>query len=107
MALGDRLGLAGLVMALIGIAVAILWPDNKWIGWISFSAALILAVAWAWMEGRPYATAWYRSSPIVSTIIVFFCGGLLAGGAWVVFLKGDSAVPPKQEEKIAPHPPYA
>jgi hypothetical protein len=52
MSLGDRLGLAGLAMALIGIAIPILWPDKKWIGWLSLILAVLLAIGWAVLEIR-------------------------------------------------------
>jgi len=32
MELGDRLGLAGLIVASIGIGTMYLWPTKKWIG---------------------------------------------------------------------------
>jgi hypothetical protein len=35
MTLGDRLGLAELIVALLGIAAFSLWPDKKRIGWLA------------------------------------------------------------------------
>jgi hypothetical protein len=40
MSLGDRLGWAGLIMAFLGIALAFLWPDKKWIGWLCLIATV-------------------------------------------------------------------
>ena len=53
MEFADRLGWAALVMTFIGIAITILWPTKRWIGWTSLAIALVLAGAWAWPEFRP------------------------------------------------------
>jgi hypothetical protein len=50
MEFGDRLGLAGLIMALIGTAVTILWPTKRWIGWTCLLIALGLVGTWGWLE---------------------------------------------------------
>jgi hypothetical protein len=62
MLLGDRIGLVGLVVALIGIAAFYLWPDKKWIGWLALCAAGVLLLIWLWLElhqkhERPHISA--------------------------------------------------
>jgi hypothetical protein len=52
MLLGDRLGLSGLIMTLVGIAVVYLWTDKRWIGYVCLAAAGLLVVAWAYLEGK-------------------------------------------------------
>lgn len=52
MSLADRLGLGGLVVALFAIAAPYLWPDKKWIGWLSFGFAGILVLGWCVLEVR-------------------------------------------------------
>jgi hypothetical protein len=101
MSFGDRLGLAGLVMALVAIAVSILWPSKKWIGWLSLSVAVILMLSWGWTEGKSYALGWYRSDPIISTFVIFLCGGLLVSGTWVMLLKEST---PERVNGTSPPP---
>jgi hypothetical protein len=50
MSWGSRLGLAGLIVALLGIAAFYLWPEKKWIGWLCVALAFILGVVWLWLE---------------------------------------------------------
>ncbi|HZW95771.1 MAG TPA: hypothetical protein VFF64_22680 [Candidatus Eremiobacteraceae bacterium] len=83
MVLGDRLGLVGVILALLGIAFTYLWPDKKWIGWLSLSVAVLLIAMWGWLEFKPQFVAFYQSYPIKSTILVFLCGGLLSSGLWL------------------------
>ncbi|MGA8775870.1 MAG: hypothetical protein WB536_15865, partial [Terriglobales bacterium] len=74
MALGDRLGLVGVILALLGIAFTYLWPDKKWIGWISLSMAVLLVGTWGWLEFKPQLVGFYQDNPIKSTALVFLCG---------------------------------
>jgi hypothetical protein len=46
MQLGDHLGFAGLAMALIGIAIAVLWPNKRWIGYLCLVGAVGLLIWW-------------------------------------------------------------
>lgn len=50
MSIGDRLGIAGLILGLIGIALMYLWPNKKWIGWVALISAMALGVAWSVAE---------------------------------------------------------
>lgn len=52
MSLTDRsLAIAGLVLACIGVGIAILWPTVRWIGWIAIIAA-IAGICWVVLEFR-------------------------------------------------------
>jgi hypothetical protein len=51
MSIDTRIGLAGLIVALIGVAATYLWPDKKLIGWICFSLAALLIIGWATLAG--------------------------------------------------------
>jgi hypothetical protein len=88
--IGERLGVAGLIMALIGIAVPILWPDKKIIGWICLTAALNLLAWWLWIESRSQIPDFYQRSPLKSTLAVFLIGGVLAASAWLLIMQGKS-----------------
>lgn len=50
MSLGDRLGIAGLIVGVIAIAVPFLWPTKKWIGKLSLAVAGALVVGWGVLE---------------------------------------------------------
>jgi hypothetical protein len=81
MSLGDRLGIAGLISACIGIGVAILWPTVRWIGWTALISALVLVICWTILEfGRP------REVPS----LVFVFGAPLGDNGspvWIMMLK--------------------
>ncbi|HTA24917.1 MAG TPA: hypothetical protein VK763_15395 [Terriglobales bacterium] len=82
MVFGDRLGLAGIILSLIALAAPYLWPDKKWIGWLSFSCAVLLLLGWGWLEfgaGLPKIRVHY---PVLSTVAVFIIGGCLAVSLW-------------------------
>jgi len=72
--LGDRLGLAGLIVGLIGVAVVYLLPDKKWVGWLFLATAFVLSLAWLRLD--------LRNRPVVSTVVVSILGAILAGSAW-------------------------
>jgi hypothetical protein len=50
MSLGDRAGIAGVIMAFIGIALPMLFPDKKWIGWVCLSIGALCLIAWLAFE---------------------------------------------------------
>jgi hypothetical protein len=50
MSFGDRIGLASLLVGLVGIGIAVLYPNKRSIGWLCIASALGLAVWWAAME---------------------------------------------------------
>ncbi len=52
--LSDRLGIGGLALTLITLAVPILWPDRKLVGWLFFSSAIALLIAWTILEFREF-----------------------------------------------------
>lgn len=54
MELGDHLGIAGLILGLIGIGITILWPTKKWIAYVCFVFAVILGIFWfvLWRQSR-------------------------------------------------------
>jgi hypothetical protein len=53
MSLGNRLGIAGLILACVGIGFTILWPAVRWIGWIAIIAAIGLIICWVVLELKP------------------------------------------------------
>jgi|GEM_PF-6541365 len=46
MELGNHLGFAGITLALVGLSVTLLWPQKRWIGYLSLVAAIVLLVIW-------------------------------------------------------------
>jgi len=78
MSLGDRLALAGLIVAFLGIAVVYLWPAQKWIGYICLCFAVVLGVLWGLLEIRD------RQRPTAAIIV--------------------PEAPPKSESKPGPQP---
>lgn len=64
MSRGDRLGIVGLILACVGIGIAILWPTVRWIGWIAILAAIGLIVCWGVLELK-------RPKQLPSFIFVF------------------------------------
>jgi hypothetical protein len=100
--LADRMGIAGLILALAGIAVSILWPDKKWIGWLAFCLAGVLVLWWGWVEVRPWAINIYRNYPVKSTLLVFMCGGIVASSLWIWLTRGRATI-----TKSAESPPSA
>lgn len=52
MSFDRRLGLAGLIVGLLGIAAFYLWPSEKWIGVTCFLVAAGLGIVWLWLETR-------------------------------------------------------
>ena len=81
MTLGDRLGIAGLVVALIGISTVYLFPEKKWIGWFSLILAGCLLLGWGVMEVTP-ALGSGRASLITSVIAGALIGAGLAAIIW-------------------------
>lgn len=81
MSRGDRLGIAGLILACIGIGITILWPTARWIGWVAIAVAVGLIVAWGILEIR-------RPRQLPSFVFVF---GVPLGDnnspVWIMMLK--------------------
>jgi len=84
MSFSDRLGLAGVVLALIALAATYLWPDKKWIGWVALFCAVALLFTWGWLELGTELPRLRLQYPIKSTIVVFIVGGCLAVALWML-----------------------
>ena len=81
MSRGDRLGVAGLVLALVGIGIAVLWPTARWIGWTAIVVAVGLVVYWGVLEVK-------RPKDLPSFVFVF--GAPLGDNdspVWIMMLK--------------------
>ena len=104
MSFGDRLGLAGVILTFVGIAIAILWPSKRWTGWVSLGMAVIMIFGWVWFE-RDTFLSWplqfSKTHPLASSIAVFICVGLTAAVPWFRFVNR----PPKVGVKVVPEPP--
>lgn len=92
MALADRVGLGGLILTLASLAIAILWPNKKWVGWASLGLAVVLSAIWLWLEIRTPTANFFSSHPVLSTITVFTVGGILASSAWLWAMRSSAAL---------------
>jgi hypothetical protein len=91
MSFDSRIGLAGLLMALIGVAVAYLWPDKKWIGWTCCCLAGLLIIGWSTLEIRSYLKA-SQFSMWLSVGIGAILGGVLAAIIWLFGITNKDAL---------------
>ncbi|HEV1994508.1 MAG TPA: hypothetical protein VGR03_09260 [Candidatus Acidoferrum sp.] len=86
MSLGDRLGIAGLVVAFFGIGITVLWPDQKWIGWLCLGIAGLLILLWFLMELR-ILLGFIKSHPKPIAVLALIIGasscGFLAWRKWM------------------------
>ena len=73
MALADRLGILGLIVALFAIAATFLWPDRKWIGWLALVVAAVLLLWWGATEVKQ------RFGIGRMSLLVFLAVGALVG----------------------------
>ena len=84
MAFGDRLGLVGLILAFLAVAIAVLWPGKKWIGWVSFAGAILLVGYWVWLEVGPRAIVAHQKYPLRTGVLVFVGGGAIILALWML-----------------------
>lgn len=91
MSLGDRLGIVGLIVALVAIAVTYLWPDRKWIGWLSLLLAGSLLLSWAVLETKARLTS-TPASLITCLVLGALVGAVIAAILWY-------GAPAKSEDK--------
>jgi hypothetical protein len=94
MVLGDRLGIAGLILALIALAATVLWPDKKWIGWLSLCLAVLLLLGWGWLEFGDYIPKLSASHPLFTRFLVFCVGGLVSTSLWLLLQPKISGTKP-------------
>ena len=86
MSLGDRLGIAGLVVALLGIGITILWPEKKWVGWLCLGVAGLLILLWVLAEFRVLLDIIRRyPKPIGATALIIGMSifGIFAWRKWI------------------------
>jgi hypothetical protein len=50
MSFGDNLAVWGLIVCVIGIGIAILWPTQRWLGWLCIGVAAMLILGWVWLS---------------------------------------------------------
>jgi hypothetical protein len=106
MGLGERIGLLGVILALFGIAATILWPDKKWIGWLSLVCAIGVLGAWVWMEWSEPIVRFGRNYKIASLLIVFILGGLLASASWLMLTWNSLGKPDQEQSSDSSPKPY-
>ncbi len=52
MSLGDRLGIASLIIGLLGIALLYLAPEQRIFGWIAVAALSLCLIGWFSLEAK-------------------------------------------------------
>jgi hypothetical protein len=93
MSFADRLvGVAGLFVGLIAIALFYLAPERKEFGWIAFFIALVLGAVWGYLQSAHWLLQKFQAAPIVTTVIVGLVGGAVI--ALVFFLVAKNASVP-------------
>lgn len=50
--LGDHLGFASLVVGVVGVAITILWPTKRRVGYVCLAGAFLVCVCWGWSASR-------------------------------------------------------
>lgn len=74
----------GVVMALAGLGVQILWPDKKWIGWICIGMAIVVMAGWVLYESRRIiGYGWVTLTIFV--LVGAVAGGCLGGLVWYIW----------------------
>lgn len=77
MSLGNRLGIAGLIVGLFSTAITMLFPEQKWFGVGLFVSACVLCITWVRYEvGRKMMHGWIGVAVCALTL------GLAAGVIW-------------------------
>jgi hypothetical protein len=103
MSIGDRLGIAGVIVALIGIATIYLWPDKKWICWLALVLAACLVLIWVALEIKQTFGAVHIS------LIAFLAIGALVGicTAAIIWYSSTGKASPSEPAATLPPPQYA
>src|ERR1700747_2517704 len=103
MSSADRLGWAALVMTALGVAIAILWASERWIGWAFVGVAALLGTVWTYKE----VIQKFGKDAVFPTLewIVCFCAVCLVVGICLTKPKNSKALnglPIPKEVIIAP-----
>ena len=89
----------------------LLWPDKKWIGWISLSFAVALLIAWGWLEfGSVVSKFSAKHQTFVSYAAVSIIGAMIACGVWYATFqrfKSKMEVPGVSQQPNVPLPEFA
>jgi hypothetical protein len=102
MLFGDRLGLAGAILTLFALAATILWPDKRWIGWLSLSCAAGLLVLWIRLEVGVDLPDFRFRHPVLFSVFVFIVSGCLAVSLLRLLpIKSTQRDLPQREEKAS------
>jgi hypothetical protein len=67
MSFDPRIGVAGLIVGVVGVGITILWP-RKWVGWTSIGLALLLGLGWTYREVFPPKEQVTEKKPEAETV---------------------------------------
>jgi hypothetical protein len=94
MSLEQRIAFLGVALGFFAIAAPILWPDKKWLGWISLVCAVLSLLYWGWLELGPRALAAHKHYPFITAIFVFIGGGSVSLALWLLLAGRLTVVEP-------------
>jgi hypothetical protein len=94
MPFADRLGIGGLIVALLGIAAFYLWPEKKWIGLTCLGLAIAVAVVWLWLEFGSYLIQVRSRHLILTSISAFIVAGCLGLAIWRMLIPSPPPITP-------------
>lgn len=103
MSFGDRFGIAGLIVTIAAVGIAILWPDKKYIGWGALALALVLCLVWVYLD-RAAILGWHQTYPIGTTAVVALVGALLSAVAFTWFIRSSQLDSEQAAAKAATTP---
>ncbi len=103
MSVGDRLGIAGLIVGFLAIALMYLAPDRKGIGWIALAAAVVLIAGWFYFEAKNPLLRAFHTAPVMTTLAVGIAGGVVVALLFAAIAKNAPliTVPPSEKASEA------
>ena len=89
--INSRLGMVGVIMTFLSIAALYIWPEKKWIGWVSLVIAAGLLLYWGIAEIQHFMGSG-KTPHIVSIVIGCIVGGCIASLIWSSFPQAKPSV---------------
>jgi hypothetical protein len=90
MSFDNRLGIAGVLLALLGIALMYLAPQRKEFGWISLLIAVVLVAWWVYFEAGNWLLRKFQAAPVITTTIIGIIGGTVIALVFFIVAKNAS-----------------
>ena len=94
-----RIGVAGLVVALVGVAAPILWPGVTWIFWLCIAVGLLIVATW--VNAELFRKIESPNGRVLVTAIVW----LLVGAGFVFLLR--RSIDSHSKDQAGSHPTHS